>query len=272
MIKIRLTLILFVVINVVTAQIEVKTYHKPIENGYKYFADNLENCPVSIRVNFELRNLKSSNGNNQIVLLPANSKANKLTTLKVIKRGKYGFSTKTNYNYGDHNLESFDTDFEYVLPFPNNKFYKLSQGYNGKFSHQNENALDFTMPIGTTILAARGGIVVKVVENNSRNCPKKECQKFNNLVLVYHSDGTFAEYVHLQQNQVKVNVGDTISQGQIIGKSGNTGWSTGPHLHLVIFIQTLNGRKTLKTTFKVNDGTSSVFLTEGEEYSRNYDF
>lgn len=100
-----------------------------------------------------LRNLKSSNGNNQIVLLPANSKANKLTTPKVIKRGKYAFSTKVKYNYGDHNLEGYDSGFEYVLRFPNSKVHKLSQGYNGKFSHQNENALDFTMPIGTTILA-----------------------------------------------------------------------------------------------------------------------
>ena len=82
-----------------------------------------------------LRNLKSSNGNNQIVLLPANSKANKLTTLKVIKRGKYAFSTKTNYTYGDHNLEGYDSGFEYVLPFPNSKVHKLSQGYNDKFSY-----------------------------------------------------------------------------------------------------------------------------------------
>ncbi len=128
------------------------------------------------------------------------------------------------------------------------------------------------MPIGTTVFASRVGILIKVVENNSRNCPKKEYQKFNNLVLIYHNDGTFAEYVHLQQDEVEVNEGDLVNQGQIIGKSGNTGWSTGPHLHLVMFIQTLNGRKTLKTKFKVNDGASSVFLTEGEEYSRSYDF
>ncbi|MEM5563611.1 M23 family metallopeptidase [Psychroserpens sp. AS72] len=268
--KAVLTLIAGVILQLSSAQIKVKTYNKPIENGYEYFADNLENCPVSIRVKFELRNLKSSNGNNQVFLLPANSKGNKLTTLKVIKKGKYGFNSNTRYNYGDHNLKVYDNDFEYILPFQNENTFKLSQGYNGEFSHQNENALDFTMPIGTNVVAARAGVVVKVVENNTRNCPKEECQKFNNLVLIYHDDGTFAEYVHLKQNSVKVKIGDTVKQNQIIGQSGNTGWSSGPHLHLVIFIQTLDGRNTLKTKFKIDDGTQPKFLIEGEKYTRNY--
>jgi len=92
------------------------------------------------------------------------------------------------------------------------------------------------MPENTDVLAARDGIVIQVVQNNTEGCPKEECKKFGNYILVYHPDGTFAEYVHIKFNGSKVKEGDSIKKGDIIGYSGNTGWSAGPHLHFDCFL------------------------------------
>jgi len=99
---------------------------------------------------------------------------------------------------------------------------------------------------------------------------KEKCKKYNNLIIIYHPDGTFAEYTHIKHNGSKVKIGDKVSKGQLIGYSGNVGWSSGPHLHLVIFNQNLDNRETLKTKFKTGDGSIIEYLVEKEEYSRNY--
>ncbi|WP_417199617.1 M23 family metallopeptidase [Bizionia sp.] len=250
------------------AQLDVASRYENIENGYEFYVDNNEPIPVSIQVSFKLKNLKSSEGNDKIFLLPANTKNIKLTTLTQIKKGKYGVSGSATYNYGDHYLKDYEKEYPYVLPFNKGEAYMLSQGYNGKSSHANENALDFSMPIGTPILAVRGGLVVEVVDKFSKNCTTQDCKEFNNKVIIYHDDGTFAEYTHIKQKGAKVKKGDVVEKNQFIAESGNVGWSTGPHLHFVVFIQTLKGRKTLETKFKISDNQPIQFLTEKTEYKR----
>jgi murein DD-endopeptidase MepM/ murein hydrolase activator NlpD len=78
-------------------------------------------------------------------------------------------------NYGNHNDNEYDENYEYNLPFQISSKFKLYQGYNGTFSHTNQNALDFTMPIGTEITAIREGIVIRVTDKNNKNCEKEEC-------------------------------------------------------------------------------------------------
>ena len=67
-----------------------------------------------------------------------------------------------------------------------------------------------------------------------------------------------------------MNIGDKVNKGDLIAYSGNVGWSTGPHLHLVIFLQRLNKRETLATKFKIDNGDKSEYLLEKTEYLRNY--
>jgi len=253
------------------AQQNVKIYYEQIEDGYNIYADNQEFCPVSIKIDFDITNLEISGGNNNMYVIEPLKKRELLTKLTVSKKGKaYKFNYKYWTNYGNHSNDKFDSDFVYNLPFSNSNSFKVHQGYNGNFSHQNENAIDFTMPIGTEITAIREGVVIKVVENNSKNCEKEECKKYNNLIIIYHPDGTFAEYTHIKRNGSIVNIGDKVDQGEIIGYSGNVGWSTGPHLHLVVFLQKLNKRETLETKFKTGNGDIIEYLAEKKEYSRNY--
>lgn len=266
-----LLVIFLLIFSVSKAEQNVKIYYEQVENEYKIFADNNESCPIGIKLDFSVTNLTIEGGNNNIYVVNALEKKQLLTTLKISKKRKaYKFSYESWTNYGNLNKSEYDENYVYDLPFKTSNRFKINQGYNGTFSHQNENALDFTMPVGTEIMAIREGIVIKVVEKNNKNCAKEECQKFNNLIIIYHSDGTFVEYTHIRQNGSKVKVGNKVAKGQLIGYSGNVGWSTGPHLHLVIFKQKLNKRETLKTKFRTGDGTKIEHLLEKEEYTRDY--
>ena len=212
----------------------------------------------------------SLEGNHKVFVIPARTKKHLISELRSLKRGKYSYRSKTKFNYGNHLKTTEDTTYIYDLPFAKEKSFRLSQGYNGTRTHQNTKALDFSMPIGTDVYAAREGVVVKVVETNTKTCYKKECAKYNNLILIFHTDGTFASYAHINTNGSLVKVGQKIVKGQLIAKSGNIGWSSGPHLHFSVFNQKIKKRETLKTKFKVNDGTEIIYLKEKETYSKNY--
>ena len=88
--------------------------------------------------------------------------------------------------------------------------------------------------------------------------------------MIHHNDGSFAQYIHLQKNGAEVKAGNKVKQDELIGYSGNTGWSNGPHLHLSIFMQKLNNRNTLETNFLTGNGDTLELLKENEVYSRNY--
>ena len=250
---------------------KVKIYYEQHKDGYSIYADNDEFCPMSIKVAFTLENLNLAGENNAIYVVNAKTKRQLLTTLKITKRGKaYKVSYKYWSNYGTHDNKDFDIDYVYDLPYKKSNAFKIHQGYNGAFSHRNENSLDFTMPIGTELLAVRAGIVIRVVDSNDKGCANEECKKFSNFITLYHSDGTFAEYAHIRQNGSEVKIGDHIDKGQLIGYSGNVGWTTGPHLHLVLFNQNIDHRETLKTKFRTGDGSTIEYLEEKKAYLRNY--
>lgn len=266
------SLLLFLLISSSSfANLNVKIYYEKNDNGYSVFADNKEYCPTTVKIHFEVTNLNIEGGNDQFFIIDPLKEKQLLTTLS-IQNGKkaYGFKYTYRSSLGNHNLEKFDSDFVYDLPFSTSKSFKVYQGYNGDFSHKSQNALDFTMPVGTEIKAIRDGIVVKVVEENSKNCDHESCKKYNNLIIIYHSDGTFAEYTHIKKDGSIVNVGDNVKKGNTIGYSGNVGWSTGPHLHLVIFLQKLENRETIETKFKIGNGDKADYLLEKETYQRNY--
>ena len=140
------------------------------------------------------------------------------------------------WTVGDKDAEH-DDDHLYSLPYAPGEAYRVLQSYNSRFSHKGleQFAIDFDMPEGTPVYAARGGVVARVVESNTRGCWEKGCGRYANYIVILHSDGTTGEYYHLQQNGALVNVGESVVQGQEIGRSGNTGHTTMPHLHFAVY-------------------------------------
>lgn len=126
-------------------------------------------------------------------------------------------------------------DSFYRLPFSGGSpTWVLGQGNNGAFTHNGNQAFafDFGAPEGTSILAARGGTVVFVRENqtgNSFDDPNCGCNA--NALIIRHQDGSEALYVHMPENGVFKAVGAKVDRGDVVAKVGNTGFSTAPHLH-----------------------------------------
>jgi len=144
------------------------------------------------------------------------------------------------------------------LPFQYGFNIAASQTSNGFVSHNAGmlNAVDFPTPENTTIVAAISGIVVQVVENFSTGCPTSACENESNFIIIDHGDSTFAMYAHLTVNGSLVEVGDSVDAGQNIALSGNTGWSTGPHLHFEIKDLTGNSMPLLFYEFENISGGS----------------
>jgi murein DD-endopeptidase MepM/ murein hydrolase activator NlpD len=118
----------------------------------------------------------------------------------------------------------------YVLPYPSGTNRKLLQGYAGPWGHQGhaEFSYDFEMPIGSPVIASRPGEVVHLVEHHKDSTRKPGDE---NVVVIKHADGSFARYYHLTTDGALTRVGDSVAQGQVIARSGDSGASAGPHLH-----------------------------------------
>ncbi|WP_170176701.1 peptidoglycan DD-metalloendopeptidase family protein [Litorilituus sediminis] len=128
-------------------------------------------------------------------------------------------------------------DSLYKFPSSSGREFLITQSFNGRFSHSkqpNQYAVDIAMPVGTSINAARAGIVVGVKDDYHMSGKSQYFLDKANYVQVLHNDGTFAVYAHLLQDTAVVNVGDRVSVGDKLGRSGSSGYSTGPHLHFVI--------------------------------------
>jgi len=144
-----------------------------------------------------------------------------------------------------------DTSFIYSLPYEQGKSYLLIQAYHSNLSHKGEYALDFKMKEGTAICAAREGVVIAVREDSNKGGLKPEMLSEGNYVIIEHDDGSTAHYWHLQKDGASVSIGDTVIQGQIIGKSGNTGYSAFPHLHFEV---SEPGKGQVPTRFQTTKG------------------
>ena len=151
-----------------------------------------------------------------------------------------------------------DDDHLYALPYAPGKSYRVLQGYGSRFSHTGleEFAVDFDMPEGTPVHAARAGVVARVEESHSIGCWRDGCGRYANYIVVLHNDGTTGEYYHLQQGGALVEVGQSVARGQRIGLSGNTGHSTMPHLHFAVYRATDWGNtQSIPVRFQSAEGT-----------------
>jgi len=146
----------------------------------------------------------------------------------------------------------------YGYPWPKGRAFTIDNGYNGYGAHQGAwgYAVDFKMPVGTPIAAAREGKVIAVQTKFSKGGNDPSLGDKANYVFIQHPDGSVGRYLHIRKDGATVRVGQEVQAGDLIAYSGNVGWSTDPHLHFdVVVPDGSGGQKTIPFTFQRPDGS-----------------
>lgn len=232
------------------------------KNQILVYAENLSFSPYTVTIDATLTEMTVNKKTPSVsVVLPKSKTLILVISPKPNPKGnKYGYSLKTRSYMGDKDAKH-DDSYVYTLPFKS--AHRVSQGYNGDVSHEGIKALDFNMPVGTKVYAMRGGVVVGVKEDSNKGCPSDECLKMGNFVTVLQPDNSFAEYYHLKKEGAVVELGDRIKVGDLIGYSGNTGWATGPHLHIEVYLRKKADEKTTVNTY-FNVKEKKTLLKKGD--------
>ncbi|AZV29823.1 peptidase M23 [Pseudomonas syringae] len=188
-------------------------------------------APVEVALAFTgMSNVRGAPAQTIRRVLPARSNT-RLALLTAVSGGKpLVYTPMFQYSLGDP--AGAAQGYRYPFPWRGGPF-RLSQGANGDYSHfgpKNKYAMDIAMPVGTPIIAARAGVVVKT--ENSQN--GRGTDPSGNFVRILHDDGTMGVYLHLKQGSVSVREGQRVVVGSPLALSGNTGNSSGPHLHFVV--------------------------------------
>lgn len=126
----------------------------------------------------------------------------------------------------------------YRAPFSVGTTFQVSQAYPDHVTHVTPDsiyAVDIAMPDGTAVYAARAGTVINVRHDSFRGGTVGAMADQANLIEILHDDGTIAVYGHLHWDSIRVHIGQHVALGEYIADSGNTGFSSGPHLHFAVW-------------------------------------
>lgn len=151
---------------------------------------------------------------------------------------------------------------ELLVPFIGK--YKVTQGWDGRFTHKgpkNKYAIDVSMPQGTPIIAVKSGKIVDMKISSTVGGADPKFRPYANYIRISHDDGSMSIYVHLMGNSNKFSVGDVVLQEQVIALSGNTGYTTGPHLHFAMQTNTEQGIQSIKYMFHGVEPRTGVLLS-----------
>lgn len=233
----------------------VSVFHEQNSNGtYTVFVSTDLPCPIQIYVSFPL--LENVRWDQELPLdyiVVPNARRAKMVTFTP-GQGKMAFRYETQWWFGDPETARHDDAVVYHLPFGAHTTAPVVQGYRGSFTHQSEYAIDFRMQEGTEVRTAREGYVIGVRSDSRVGGDDPSLAGMANYVMIFHDDGSFAQYAHLKLNGVIVRRGQRVKAREVIGYSGNTGYSRGPHLHFAVHMPTRHGSETIPTRFRDRTG------------------
>ena len=247
-------------------------------NDYLVSAVNDGPAPISVVVNPSGENFASDR------IWPVTAIVPPFTTVALARarakdRDGAPFKHRFVYSYHYGRLDAAHDDAtSYRLPFADGQEFMVSQGHGGVLTTHNDrasmNAVDFDLPLGSAVLAARAGVVVDVTLHHRDGGNDIRLRDKANTVSIVHDDGTVAEYAHLAPGVPLVTLGQRVNTGDLLAYSGNTGYSTGPHLHFSVSRPVVNdgkvSRESLPVLFWTDDSAQRFQARTGTSVRASY--
>ncbi|MDH3747100.1 MAG: M23 family metallopeptidase [Gammaproteobacteria bacterium] len=229
----------------------------------RFIATNRYHVPIQLQLRFSrISGLARPKSDDDLTwILPPSSD----TVLLSLAKQASSTAAKAEYEYeyiaGDPRA-AHRPGSPYRVPFAIAANFPITQAYPDVVTHKtvdSYHAVDIAMPVGTDIFAARDGIVFDVSSDNFEGGldPTRDGPSAN-IVQILHDDGTYALYAHLNWNSIRVKPGDRVARGEYIADSGNTGFSSGPHLHFAVLRNA--GLKTESVPIRFEGANSSTVV------------
>jgi len=222
------------------------------DNIYSYRIKNTFFAPIEIA-------LVDNSGTTQTIKRVLAPNTDDIITQNTGRKIDYSFY----WTVGNPDIHPNQLDQRYLFPAGHKGNYRITQAFNGRFSHNKKpslNAVDIGMDLGTNLVAARDGIVAWVKDDYHLGGANRFFLDKANVIYILHEDGTYAIYAHILKGSALVKAGDQVKAGDRIARSGDSGYSTGPHLHFAIWHNT--GYKTESIPFRFYTTTSRDFVPQ----------
>ncbi|MEA1892133.1 MAG: M23 family metallopeptidase [Campylobacterota bacterium] len=219
---------------------KVYMYAKETHKYITIYARNKNPYTITIEVKGKIKKLLSKRVGRTFCIKPDSTQR-----YIILQKEKNFRSYSFSYSWIKGSMDAIhDDSYIYALPYKKGTSHVVSQGFNGKVTHKGSNrfAVDFPMKTGTKVCASREGVVVDIKEDSTKGGFNKKFSKYGNFITIQHSDETMATYYHLKKNGSHVKLRQKVNRGEHIGYSGNTGYSSGPHLHFQVY-KAVNAKK-----------------------------
>ena len=248
---------------------QVNLLQRAEQSGVTLIAQNTYYAPVQIA--FRLRpieNVSPDTRRSGVATLPPRSETELVVVGKSVENVDLRFDSEFEFLPGEPGAQH-RPEQPYRLPYALSSSIRVSQAYPDVKTHadpSSQYAIDFAMPIGTDVFAARDGVVIEVASDFFESGTDYQVDGPRaNVVRILHDDGTMALYVHLNWNSIRVVPGQRVRRGEYLADSGNTGFSTGPHLHFVV--QRNQGGALVAVPLEFASPAGPVTLSAGRSYT-----
>jgi hypothetical protein len=248
---------------------EVTLFQRSDPGGVMLIARSTYFGPVQMAFRVHpIENVSAQTHRSGLAVLPPRSETEVVFVGKSVEQVDLRFDSEFQFVPGEPGAEH-RPEQPYRLPYALSTSVRVSQAYPSVKTHGDAGsryAVDFVMPVGTDVFAARDGVVIDVASDFFESGTDYEVDGPRaNVVRVLHADGTMALYVHLNWNTIRVVPGQRVRRGEYLADSGNTGFTTGPHLHFVV--QRNEGGALVSVPVEFAGPTGPITLVTGETYT-----